>query len=159
MLEMQTHTEYKVLNVASAAFNNMGYIPRKYTCEGDNINPPLQIGPIPEEAKSLVLIIEDPDAPGGTWLHWLVWNIPASHRINENEIPGEEGLNDFGNTAYGGPCPPSGVHRYYFKVYALDDLIDLPGGSQRSKVEAAMRDHIVAYGELVGLYKKVSHRK
>lgn len=154
MQKPEINTDYKALKVTSRAFSRKGMIPAQYTCDGEDINPPLDLGPVPAEAKSLVLIVEDPDAPAGTWLHWLVWNIPVTHHLHEQEIPGEQGLNDFGRNTYGGPCPPSGTHRYFFKVYALDDLIDLPDGSTRREVEDAMRDHILAYGELVGLYKR-----
>jgi Raf kinase inhibitor-like YbhB/YbcL family protein len=149
---LQTHL--KALEITSSAFKANGLIPVKYTCEGEDINPPLNIKEVPLEAKSLVLIVEDPDAPKGTWLHWLVWNIRIIHRVNENEVPGVQGLNDFGRNAYGGPCPPSGKHRYFFKVYALDDLLDVPESSLKKVVEEAMRHHIIAYGELVGVYKK-----
>lgn len=148
-------SDFKVLTVASEAFKNKEHIPIKYTCEGEDVNPPLDIGEIPEEARSLVLLVEDPDAPGGTWLHWLVWNIPVTHRIHENEVPGEQGLNDFGRNSYGGPCPPSGTHRYLFKVYALDDLLDIREGAVRKDVEDAMRDHIIAFGELDGKYRRI----
>lgn len=145
---------FRPLTVTSEAFENMKVIPRKYTCEGEDINPPLDIGGIPEGAKSLALIFEDPDAPSGNWLHWLVWNIPVTHHIHENEIPGDQGLNDFGRNTYGGPCPPSGTHRYCFTIYALDDFLDLPEGSLRKDIEDAMRDHIVAFGVLEGKYRK-----
>lgn len=146
--------EYKAVAVRSPAFSDHGMIPARYTCEGENVNPPLEIGPVPGETRSLALIIEDPDAPLGTWIHWVVWNIPVVHTIAENEIPGEQGLNDFGRRTYGGPCPPSGMHRYCFKVYALDDLLELPSGTRRPAVDAAMRDHIVGFGETVGLYQR-----
>jgi hypothetical protein len=146
--------DYKALAVRSPAFSDHGMIPAKYTCEGENVSPPLEIGQLPEEARSLVLIIEDPDAPAGTWLHWVVWNIPVTHLIHEDGILGEQGLNDFGRRTYGGPCPPSGTHRYYFKVYALDDLLELTSGTRRPAVEAAMRNHIVGFGETVGLYQR-----
>jgi Raf kinase inhibitor-like YbhB/YbcL family protein len=152
-------TEFKVLHLASAAFDDKGNIAREYTCEGKDVNPPIEIGTIPLQAKSLALIFEDPDAPSGTWLHWLVWNIPIIHHIHENEVPGEQGMNDFGRNDYGGPCPPSGTHRYIFKMYALDGLIDLDEGSTRSQVESAMRGHILAYGELAGAYKRSSGQK
>ena len=146
--------EYKALAVRSPASTDHGMIPARYTCEGDNVSPPVEIGGVPEETRSLALIIEDPDAPSGTWLHWLVWNIPVIHTIREGEVPGEQGLNDFGRRTYGGPCPPSGTHRYFVKVYALDDVLDVPSGARRKKVEDAMRDHIVAFGETVGLYQR-----
>ena len=150
----EARIDQKALHISSPAFKPDGNIPSRYTCEGEDINPPLDIKQIPAEAKSMVLIIEDPDAPMGTWLHWLVWNIPIVHHINENEVPGDQGLNDFGKIEYGGPCPPSGTHRYYFNVYALDDLMDLPEGSSRSEVEAAMQNHIIAYGQVMGVYQR-----
>lgn len=146
--------EFKPLIISSAAFQNEKVIPAKYTCEGDDINPPLDIKEIPEQVKSLALIIDDPDAPRGTWLHWLVWNIPVTHHIQENKVPGIEGMNDFRKSSYGGPCPPSGTHRYFFRVYGLDDVINLKRGATRKELELAMQGHIVAYGELMGLYKK-----
>jgi len=146
--------DYKQLKVGSSAFDNEGMIPQKYTCDGININPPLEIENIPEEAKCLVLIVDDPDAPAGTWVHWVVWNIPVTHYIKENEIHGTEGVNDFKKHHYGGPCPPSGTHRYFFKVYALDDLLDLPPRTGKLNLEKAMSEHIIAFGELTGLYKR-----
>ncbi len=153
-----TLTRYKVLNVASKAFPDNGRIPGKYTCEGQNINPPLDVDDIPPEARSLACVIEDTDIPGKPFVHWLVWNIPISHHIHENEVPGDQGMNDFGFNCYGGPCPPSGTHHYLIKVYALDDLLDLREGSIRGAVEDAMRDHILAYGELRGTYKRPVHK-
>lgn len=158
MQQPEVMTDFKALSITSAAFAHKGKIPGKYTCDGEDINPPLDIAELPEKAKSLVIIVEDPDAPSGSWLHWLVWNIPVTHHIGENEVPGDQGQNDFGRNTYGGPCPPSGTHRYFFKIYALDDLLDLPDGSLRKDVEEAMRDHIVAFGELVGLYRRTGHR-
>mgnify|MGYP003576707513 CR=1 FL=1 len=158
-MQFSSPNEFKALHLTSAAFGDKGNIPHEYTCDGGDVNPPLEIAAIPIEAKSLALIIDDPDAPTGTWLHWLVWNIPIIQHIRENEIPGEQGINDFGRNDYGGPCPPSGTHRYIFKVYALDDLIDLPEGSTRNQVEDAMYGHILAYGELTGVYKRVSRRR
>lgn len=150
--------EYKAVNVSSKAFVAGGFIPLRYTCDGLNVNPPIDIGEIPAEAKSLALVVEDPDATGGTWLHWLVWNIPIKHHILESEASGIQGFNDFRKKSYGGPCPPAGTHRYFFKVYVLNELLDLPEGSTREALEAAMRDHIIAYGELMGVYKRVEHR-
>jgi len=129
-------------------------IPSTYTCEGNDINPPLDIGGIPDKAHSLVLIVDDPDAPGKTWVHWLVWNIPITHHIKENSVPGEQGWNDFKRIAWGGPCPPSGTHRYFFKVYALDTLLELSSKTTKKELEQAMGEHILAFGELVGVYKR-----
>jgi Raf kinase inhibitor-like YbhB/YbcL family protein len=142
------------LVVMSSAFKNNGLIPRMYTCDGEDVNPPLTIDGLPQGTKSLVLIVDDPDAPMGNWQHWNVWNIPPTNKIDENIVPGIEGLNDFGKHSYGGPCPPSGTHRYFFKVYALDIEISLPINSRKKHVEKAMSKHILAKGELVGLYKR-----
>jgi Raf kinase inhibitor-like YbhB/YbcL family protein len=156
MQKTEIPTDYKALIVTSPAFKPDGNIPSRYTCDGADANPALDITAIPKEAKSLVLMVEDPDALAGTWLHWLVWNIPITHHIKEGDVPGDQGRNDFGRNEYGGPCPPSGRHRYFFKVYALDDLLSLPVGSHRRELEEAMRDHIVAYGELMGMYKRIA---
>jgi len=145
---------YELLKVSSSAFNLNEGIPSKYTCDGKNISPPLAIEHIPESAKSLVLIVDDPDAPRGTWVHWVMWNIPVTHHIRENEAHGIQGPNDFNARQYGGPCPPSGTHRYFFKVYALDSLLKIPPSSRKENVEKAMSGHILAFGELVGLYSK-----
>jgi len=144
----------KELTIISPAFESNKPIPSKYTCDGDDVNPTLNIEGIPEETKSLVLIVDDPDAPMGTWDHWIVWNIPPTNKIEENSVPGTEGLNDFRKHSYGGPCPPSGTHRYFFKVYALDTKLDLHPNSRKKDVEKAMKEHILAKGELVGLYSR-----
>jgi len=144
----------KELTITSPAFGNNKLIPSKYTCDGDDVNPTLNIEGIPEETKTLVLIVDDPDAPMGTWDHWIVWNIPPTNKIEENSVPGAEGLNDFRKHSYGGPSPPSGTHRYFFKVYALDTKLDLDPNSRKKDVEKAMKDHILAKGELVGLYSR-----
>lgn len=154
---MQTNkgtVEIGALKVTSSGFKTNGYIPVKYTCKGDDVNPPLDISGIPTQARGLALIIDDPDAPGGTWLHWTVWNIPVTHHILEDDIPGQQGLNDFGRNTYGGPCPPSGIHRYFFKVFALDETLDLAEGASRQELETAMNGHIIGYGELIGLCRK-----
>lgn len=145
--------EFKSLRVSSPAFSPSGSIPEKYTCEGKDINPAVEIENIPEEVMSLALIVDDPDAPRGTWVHWLVWNIPPAHRIRENTVPGIEGMNSFGRLSYGGPCPPSGTHRYFFRVYGLDVVLKLKRGASRSDLEQAMQKHILAYGEFIGTYK------
>ena len=143
------------MQIFSPAFENNTWIPSKYSCQGQNINPPLKIDSVPAEAKSLVLIVDDPDTPEGTWVHWLLWNIdPGQENIDEGSIPlgAQRGTNSFGNLDYGGPCPPSGTHRYYFKLYALDQEIDLPVGSKREDLDKMIEGHIVATAELVGLY-------
>lgn len=142
------------LTISSPAFGHNSTIPRKYTCQGENVNPPLSIDHIPPDAKSLVLIVDDPDAPGGNFDHWIVWNISPTGTIAENTIPGTEGKNDYNINHYKGPCPPSGTHRYFFKAYALDNMLDLKPGSDKKTVERAMQQHIIAYGELIGMYKK-----
>ena len=148
--------DFKQLKVKSTAFQENEMIPGKYTCEGVNISPPLDIDHIPEEAKCLALVVDDPDAPNGDWVHWIVWNIPVTHHIKENNVHGIEGMNDFRQQKYGGPCPPSGTHRYFFKVYGLDALLDLPAYSNKMQLEKAMSEHILAFGELIGLYKKTT---
>jgi Raf kinase inhibitor-like YbhB/YbcL family protein len=144
----------KELTVSSPAFENNKLIPAKYTCDGDNVNPPLTIEGVPDGTKSLVLIVDDPDAPMGTWDHWIVWNIPPTSKIEESTVPGTEGVNDSRKHSYGGPCPPWGTHRYFFKVYALDTKLGLSPNSNKKDVEKAMQDHILAKGELVGLYRR-----
>jgi Raf kinase inhibitor-like YbhB/YbcL family protein len=154
MIPIEKAIDYKLLKISSAAFNDGEMIPSQYTCDGKNINPPLDIKNIPEETKSLAIIMDDPDAPIGTWVHWLVWNIPVTHHIKENAEFNYEGLNDFQQHHYGGPCPPSGTHRYFFKLYALDALLDLPPETKKIPLEKAMSEHIIAFGELIGLYKR-----
>ncbi|MEM3404082.1 MAG: YbhB/YbcL family Raf kinase inhibitor-like protein [Nitrososphaeria archaeon] len=146
--------QYSKLIVSSPAFENGKFIPRKYTCDGDDVNPPLEIKNIPKETKSLALIVDDPDAPKGTWEHWTVWNIPPTEKIQEDTVPGVEGLNDFNRHSYGGPCPPFGTHRYFFKVYALDTLINLSSNARKKDLEKAMEGHVLSKGELIGLYRR-----
>lgn len=124
------------LTLKSPEFENEGQIPEKYTCDGEGISPTLWIRGVPENCESLVLIMDDPDAPGGTFDHWIVWNIsPKIEKIEEGQEPeGPHGKNDFGNLEYGGPCPPSGTHRYRIKLYALDSKIELPEGSSKKEV-------------------------
>lgn len=145
----------KDLSIKSPAFESGKPIPKKYSCEGKDINPPLNIEGTPEESKTLVLIIDDPDAPNGTFDHWVVWNIaPTTTSIGENIVPGVVGMNGARQMEYMGPCPPSGTHRYFFKVYALDTELKLGVGSKKKDVEKAMQGHILAKGELMGLYSK-----
>jgi len=142
------------MKLTSPSFNHNQMIPKKFTCQGEDISPALQISDLPLGAKSLGLIVDDPDAPGGTWVHWVVFNIPVMNEIKEKSIPGLQGINDFGKKDYGGPCPPSGTHRYFFKVYALDTQLNLKEGSGKETLESAMKGHILGKGELIGLYKK-----
>ena len=146
------------MQLTSAAFQNHGEIPSKYTCDGQNFSPPLQIAGIPEGTQSLALIVDDPDAPRGDWVHWLLWNInPSVNEIAENKAPAGavEGTTDFGRTGWGGPCPPSGSHRYFFKIYALNGLLDLAPSAMKSDLETAMRGSILATAELIGTYERV----
>lgn len=145
------------MKLTSPVFNHQEAMPAKYTCDGENVNPPLLIAGVPEEAKSLVLIMDDPDAPSGTWLHWTVWNIvPNQKEISENRVPegAQEGVTSFGRSGYGGPCPPSGEHRYFFKLFALASQLELPAGASREALEKAMEGYILAQAELVGLYRR-----
>lgn len=142
------------MKIKSSAFEHNGLIPKKYTCDGEDVNPPLSIEGIPEGTQSLALIVDDPDAPMGTWDHWIVWNITPTKDLEENSIPGVEGMNDFRKHSYGGPCPPGGTHRYFFKVYALDTKLNLSANSKKKDLEKAMQGHIVAKGELVGRYSR-----
>jgi hypothetical protein len=143
------------ISITSPAFKAGGDIPAKFTCNGTNIGPELQISGVPNEAKSLVLIVDDPDAPRGLFTHWIVWNIdPKTTRVAENGTPtaGVQGTNDFGKNNYGGPCPPSGTHRYFFKIFALDTKLDLKPSAHRPELDAAMRGHVLAQGELMARY-------
>ena len=147
----------KVLKVTSPAFNGGELIPRKYTCQGENVNPPLAIENIPNEIKSLVLMMDDPDAPVGTFTHWLVWNIdPQTRNFLENTTPngGVSGTNSAGKNGYTGPCPPFGTHRYIFKIFALDNILNLPPGAKRSQLETAMENHLLGSGQLMAKYSK-----
>ena len=146
--------EIRNLIISSPAFNNEGNIPAKYTCEGEEINPPLKIDGIPEEAMTLALIIEDPDAPNSTFDHWLVWNIEPKITIGENTNPGISGNNSVGKTGYHGPCPPSGSHRYYFNVFALDKSLELAAGADKKALQEEMQSHIIAKGSIMGRYQK-----
>ena len=144
------------MKITSSAFQEGANIPSKFTCDGENTSPPLQIADIPSEAKSLALVVDDPDVPSGLFTHWAVWNIPPqTTAVGEGNAPkGVQGTNDFGKSGYGGPCPPSGTHRYYFKVFALDRELDLPFGAKRGQLDAAMKGHVVAQGDLIGRYSR-----
>ncbi|MFN2621940.1 MAG: YbhB/YbcL family Raf kinase inhibitor-like protein [Chthoniobacterales bacterium] len=149
------------LKVTSPAFQDGGGIPERFSRDAPvaprDINPPLRISGVPSEAKSLVLIVDDPDAPGGLFTHWLVWNIdPKTTEIPEHSQPRGSmwGLNDFGGDSYDGPQPPSGTHRYFFKIFALDQKLDLRLGAKRKELDAAMKGHVIAQGQLMGRFTK-----
>lgn len=145
------------IKISSSAFDHKELMPSKYTCDGMDVNPPLALDNTPSSAKSLALIVDDPDAPRGMWVHWVVWNIdPGTKEIKENSIPAgaKQGMNDFGKRDYGGPCPPSGTHRYFFKLYSLDTTLSLGQDTAKTALEAAMKGHIIAQAEIIGLYKR-----
>ena len=142
------------MKLTSPAFEHNKSIPKKFTCQGRDINPELIIEGTPAGTKSLALIMDDPDAPMGTWVHWVVYNIKPVSLIAENSVPGKQCLNNFRRESYGGPCPPSGTHRYFFKIYALDTELNLPGGATKGVLEQAMQGHILDKAELIGLYQK-----
>ena len=145
------------MKLESPVFNSGEFIPSKYTCDGENINPELNILDIPQETRSLVLVIDDPDAPGKTFVHWTVWNIsPKVKTIREDTVPEEaiEGLTDFGRPGYGGPCPPSGIHHYHFKIFALDDFLSLDSSTTLGELMKALRNHVLDQAEIIGLYQR-----
>jgi len=147
----------KNMRISSPAFGQKGLIPAKYACDGQNISPPLEFSGAPAEAKSLALIMDDPDAPMGIWVHWILWNIkPGESGIKENSFPAgaAEGTTSFGKPGYGGPCPPSGTHRYFFKLYALDSMLDIPSSSDKEKLLKSMEGHIIVQDEFFALYSK-----
>jgi Raf kinase inhibitor-like YbhB/YbcL family protein len=144
----------KTLTVKSPAFNNNGYIPSVYTCDGNNTNPEIVFEKVPADAKSVAIIMDDPDAPKGTFDHWIMWNIPPIAKIASNSSPGVKGQNGKKENGYTGPCPPSGTHHYHFKVFALDKELDLEEGSDKDALLKAMEGHIIAKGELIGLYER-----
>ena len=144
------------MKITSSAFQEGANIPSKFTCDGADTSPPLQIADVPSGAKRLALIVDDPDAPSGLFTHWMVWNIsPQTGTVGEGSTPkGIDGTNDFGKSGYGGPCPPSGTHRYYFKIFALDRELDLPSGAKRGQLDGAMKGHVIGQGELMGRYSR-----
>ena len=145
------------LTIASTAFPHNGTIPSVHTCDGADASPPLSIRNVPEGARSLALIVDDPDAPGKTWVHWVAWNLkPDTAEIPSNAVPAGavQGKNDWGKPVYGGPCPPSGTHRYFFKLYALDIPLPLKAGATKAQLEEAMKGHIVEKAERIGLYRR-----
>lgn len=154
------HAEQSMI-LTSAAFKEGKPIPRQYTCDGVNISPPLEWSGGPKSARTIALIADDPDAPGGVWTHWILYNLPADNIGFVENVPaadtlnggGFQGQNDFGKIGYGGPCPPSGTHRYFFKVYAIDMQLPLKPGATRKEVEKAIEGHVVGQAQLMGTYR------
>jgi hypothetical protein len=153
------------IEITSPVFKDGEMIPAKYTCDGENVSPPLEWGACPDGTMSLALICDDPDAPSGDFVHWVVYNIPADKREFPEAMPAgavledgsKQGRTDFGTPGYGGPCPPPGIHRYYFKLYALDIMVDIyPGAATKQALLKAMEWHIIALGQLMGRYKRNS---
>jgi Raf kinase inhibitor-like YbhB/YbcL family protein len=143
--------------ISSPAFENNAFIPEKFTCVGKDTNPPLKIENTPQGTKSIALIVDDVDAPRGIWVHWVVWNIPkGTTEIKENSVPegAKQGLNDFRKRQYNGPCPPPGTHRYYFKIYALDTILNLEPDTTKADLEKAMKGHIIGQSYIIGLFKR-----
>ncbi len=152
----------KTMYLQSSAFKQGEMIPARYTCKGEDVSPPLSWNDAPQGTKTFALIADDPDAPMGTWVHWVIYNIPASVKSLPEGVAPErklkdgtlQGLNDFRKIGYGGPCPPSGVHRYFFKLYALDTKLDLPAGATKAELLNVMKGHILAQAELMGKFAK-----
>ena len=150
------------IQITSSAFTDGGLIPSKYTCDGADISPPLKWDAVPEATQSIALICDDPDAPMGTWVHWVLYDLPPQTKELSENFPEDEtlpdgtrqGVSDFGKTGYGGPCPPGGTHRYYFKIYALDKKLDIAPIADKGALLKAMKDHILAQGQLMGKYKR-----
>jgi len=159
---VKEEVEKMTIKLESPTFEEGGMIPSKYTADGESISPPLKWASVPEGTKSFALVSDDPDAPMGTWVHWVMWNIPADARQLAENIPPDEnlpngsrqGITDFGTYGYGGPAPPSGTHRYYFKIFALDTKLDLPGSSRKADLLKAIEGHVIAEGQLIGKYKR-----
>jgi hypothetical protein len=150
------------IKIESSAFKEGGMIPVKYTCDGEDVSPPLKWGDLPTGTKSIALIADDPDAPVGTWVHWVLYNLPSDLRALPENLPPKKtledgavhGTSDFKRPGYGGPCPPGGTHRYFFKIYALDKKMDLAPGATKAQLVNAMEGHILDSGQLMGKYKR-----
>jgi len=165
--EKETHVKKEkvpmTMQVTSTVFTNGGIIPKKYTCDGDDVSPSLSWSGIPEGTKSIALICDDPDAPAGTWVHWVLYGLSPDSTGLPEDVPtqnvldngAKQGRNDFREIGYGGPCPPKGpAHRYFFKIYALDCEIDLDAGATKKELLRAMEGHIIAEGQLMGKYQR-----
>ncbi|MEW5996034.1 MAG: YbhB/YbcL family Raf kinase inhibitor-like protein [Candidatus Micrarchaeota archaeon] len=152
--EQREILEVSAMRLESPAFENGGTMPEKYSCDGEDVSPELRLNGVPNGTNSLALVMDDPDAPTGTFVHWVAWNIPSGIRtVPEDSSPGVDGTNDFGRTGYGGPCPPPGpAHNYRFRIYALDATLNLSTGSTRAQLDSAMQGHILAQAELRGKY-------
>ena len=152
------NSKEKPMDLTSSAFTNGGNIPPLYSCKGKDISPPLAWTNVPAKTRSFVLICDDPDAPVDTWIHWILFNIPADTHSLDKNVPATltngavHGLNSWHRSDYGGPCPPSGTHRYFFRLYALDTTLSLKAGANRKAVEHAMKEHILAETELMGRF-------
>jgi len=150
------------MKLTSTAFSEGGMIPAQYTCNGPDVSPPLNWEDVPEETKSMALIADDPDAPVGTWVHWVLYNLPTDSRELQEDLPktkvlpngAMQGTNDFRKIGYNGPCPPGGTHRYFFKLYALDELVDLNPGARKKDLLDAMKGHILAECQLMGKFSR-----
>ncbi len=150
------------IKLESSVFENGAMIPAEYTCDGTDISPPLQWGAVPHGTASIALICDDPDAPMGTFVHWVLYNLPPETRQLHENFPDDEtlpdgtrqGMSDFGKIGYGGPCPPGGTHRYFFKIYALDIILDITLVSDKANLISTMEGHILGQGELMGKYKR-----
>ena len=150
------------MQLKSPAFEAGGMIPAKYTCDGLDVSPPLRWADPPAGTKTFALIADDPDAPVGTWVHWVLWNIPTDASGLDENLPktaslpsgAQQGTTDFRRIGYGGPCPPSGTHRYFFKLYALDTILELPSSTTKRDLEGAMQGHILGQAELMGQYRR-----
>jgi Raf kinase inhibitor-like YbhB/YbcL family protein len=160
--EIKQGGEKMEINLTSTAFKEGEFIPKKYTCDGENVSPPLEWSGIPSETKSIALVCDDPDAPMGIWVHWVIFNIPSSKNNLNEKIPSQkvlgdgtvQGNNDFRKIGYGGPCPPSGIHRYFFKIYALDKRVELTPGATKGELLHEMTGHILTEGRLMGKYTR-----
>jgi Raf kinase inhibitor-like YbhB/YbcL family protein len=150
------------IKMTSSAFAEGDMIPKRYTCDSEDVSPDLSWSGVPEGTRSIALICDDPDAPMGTWVHWVLFNLPGGHRELPEAVPpdktlthgGLHGKNDFGRLGYGGPCPPGGTHRYYFKLYALDIRLDLDSGITKAQLMDAMEGHILGQGQIMGRYSR-----
>ncbi|TBR11474.1 MAG: YbhB/YbcL family Raf kinase inhibitor-like protein [Candidatus Nitrosotenuis sp.] len=152
----KSNTSKMVMKISSMAFANNGKIPKKYTCDGTGVSPPLKISSVPKNAKSLALILDDPDAPKGTFTHWVIWGIsPKKTQFAESDKKGfVDGTTSVGKPGYFAPCPPSGVHRYVFKLFALDSQVDISTKSKKQELVATMQNHIIQTATLVGKYSR-----